>query len=199
MANSTSAFEATRFPVARALAKSLARHWWVVLLRGVIGILFGVAAIAWPLATLLSLVLIWGIYAIADGVLALWAAISGQTASASQRWWLALVGVAGIVAGAAAFLWPGLTAGLFVLLIASWAIAVGVLQIIGAIALRKQIEGEWMMVLSGLLSVAFGVALIAWPAAGALTLVWIIGWAAILIGACYVGLAFRLNKLNKAD
>jgi uncharacterized membrane protein HdeD (DUF308 family) len=95
------------------------------------------------------------------------------------------------------FFWPAMTAVVLLVVIASWAIVIGLLQIWGAIRLRKEIEGEWLLVLSGLLSVAFGVALHARPGAGALAVVWLIGWFAILAGCIYVGLAFRLKKYKQ--
>jgi uncharacterized membrane protein HdeD (DUF308 family) len=133
----------------------------------------------------------WGIYAIADGIIALWAAIASKGGEIAPRWWLAVVGVAGILAGASR---PGMTALVLLMFIASWAIVIGVLQIWGAIRLRKEIEGEWLLGLSGLLSVVFGAIMFARPGAGALAVVWLIGWFAILAGCVYIGLAFRLKK-----
>ena len=97
-----------------------------------------------------------------------------------------------------AFFWPGLTALVLLMFIASWSIIVGVMQIVGAIQLRKEIEGEWLLVLSGLLSIAFGIMLIVQPDAGAVAVVWIIGWYAILAGCIGIGLAFRLKKFKSA-
>ena len=182
-------------PFARvALLRALADNWWLVLLRGIAAIVFGVLAFMWPVLTLLTLTFLWGAYAIADGVFALWAAISGRTGQMTSRLWLAIVGLAGLIAGVLTFAWPGITALVLLMFIAGWAIAVGVFQIWGAIELRKEIEGEWLLILSGLLSVAFGILLFAQPGAGALAVVWIIGWYAILAGCLYVVLAFRLKK-----
>jgi uncharacterized membrane protein HdeD (DUF308 family) len=177
-----------------ALLRALADNWWLLLLRGIAAIAFGALAFMWPGITLLTLIFLWGAYAIADGVLALWAAISGQTGQMGSRLWLAVVGIAGLIAGLLAFVWPGITALVLLMFIAGWAIAIGALQIWGAIELRKEIEGEWLLILSGLLSVAFGVVLFAWPGAGALAVVWLIGWYAILAGCLYIALAFRLKK-----
>jgi uncharacterized membrane protein HdeD (DUF308 family) len=172
---------------------ALAENWWLLLLRGVAAIIFGLLAIFWPGVTLLTLIFLWGAYAFVDGVFSLWAAISGRVAI-TPRWWLAVVGVAGIVAGLMAFAWPGLTAGILLLFIAVWAIVSGVFEIWGAIQLRKEIEGEWWLILAGLLSIAFGVILIAQPGVGALAVVWLIAWYAILLGCTMIGLAFRLRK-----
>jgi uncharacterized membrane protein HdeD (DUF308 family) len=176
-----------------AMLHALAENWWL-LLRGIAAIVFGVLAFFLPGITLLTLTFLWGVYALADGIFALWAAISGRVGEKAPRWWLALVGVSGVLAGLLAFAWPGFTAQVLLLLIASWALVIGVLQIWGAIQLRKEIEGEWLLILSGLLSIAFGVALVFQPAAGALAVVWLIGWFAILEGCHYIALAFRLRK-----
>lgn len=178
--------------------RGLAENWWLLLLRGIAAIGFGVLAFIWPDLTLLTLTYMWGIYAISDGVLALWAAIAGKGGEIAPRWWLAVVGIAGILAGLLAFVWPGMTALVLLMFIASWAIVIGVLQIWGAIRLRKEIEGEWLLGLSGLLSVAFGVIIFAQPGAGALAVVWMIGWFAILAGCVYIALAFQLKKYKRS-
>jgi uncharacterized membrane protein HdeD (DUF308 family) len=177
-----------------AILRAMADNWWLLLLRGIAAIVFGILAFVWPVLTLLTLTLLWGAYAVVDGVFALWAAITGRGAQTSSRIWLAIVGIAGVIAGLLAFAWPGLTALVLLLFIATWAIVIGVMQIWGAIQLRKEIEGEWLLVLSGLLSVAFGVLLLVQPGAGALAVAWLIGWYAILAGCLYVALALRLKK-----
>ena len=178
----------------RALLRALAENWWLLLLRGIATIAFGVLAFIWPGLTLLTLTFLWGAYAIADGVFALWAAVSGKGGEITPRWWLALIGIAGILAGLLAFVWPAITAQVLLVFIASWAILTGALQIWGAIQLRKEIEVEWMLVLSGLLSIALGVALLARPGVGALAVIWLIGSFAILVGCIYVSLALWLKK-----
>ena len=177
-----------------ALLRALADNWWLLLLRGIASVAFGCLAFFWPGLTLLTLTFLWGAYAASDGVFALWAAVSGQGGEMAPRWWLAAVGVAGILAGVLAFVWPGMTALVLLMFVASWAIIIGVLQIWGAIQLRKEMEGEWLLALSGVLAIAFGVILIAQPGAGALALVWTIGWFAVLAGCIYIMLAFRLKK-----
>lgn len=186
----------TGFPLGHALLRSLARNWWLVLLRGFAAVALGVLAFMWPKATLLSLVWLWGVYALVDGVFALGAAVGGGTMA--PRWWLALTGIAGLAAGALAFLWPGATGLVLLTFLAVWAIFTGIMQIIGAIALRKVIEGEWFLVLGGLLSVGFGALLLAQPRIGAVVLAWTIGWFALLFGVAQIALALRLRKLNKA-
>lgn len=177
-----------------ALTHALARNWWLLLLRGIVGVAFGVVALFWPGATLLSLVFLWGAYAIADGAFSLWAAITGRVGENASRWWLAVVGLAGVAAGIIAWVMPGATALALLLLIAAWAIVTGAMQVWGAIRLRKEIEGEWLLGLSGSLSILLGVVLLLQPAAGALAVVWWIGAFAVLMGISYIGLALRLRK-----
>jgi len=178
------------------LLSSLTRNWWLLLLRGIAAIALGVLAFVLPGITLLALTLLWGTYAILDGIFALAAVIAGSGAEPSSRWWLALVGACGILVGIGTFFTPGMTAFVLLMFIASWAIVVGVLQIWGAIQVRKEIENEWLLALSGLLSIAFGVVAIASPGAGAVSVVWLIGWFALLVGCIYIALAFRLKKFN---
>ena len=176
----------------RILLHSLAKNWWLLLLRGIAAVIFGVLAFAWPGLTLLTLILLYGAYAFSDGVIAIIAAIKGNAPGA--RWWLAIVGILGIVVGAVTFMVPGITALILLFTIGGWAVAIGVLQIIGAIRLRHEIDNEWLLVLSGVISVLFGIAVISRPAAGALGLVWLIGTYAVIAGVLYIGLALRLKK-----
>jgi uncharacterized membrane protein HdeD (DUF308 family) len=183
-------------PANPPLVPALARYWWLILLRGLVSILFGVLAFVWPGLTLVTLVLFYGAFMLIDGVLALAHAIMGG--NVGSRWWLALVGVAGIIAGALTFMWPGLTALLLLFFIAGWAIALGVFQIIGAIRLRKEIDNEWTLILSGVISVLFGSILLVAPGAGALGLIWAIGSFAIVFGILMVMAALRLKKHQAA-
>src|SRR5262249_9895057 len=141
-------------PVPGLLLNALAKHWWLLLLRGICAILFGALTFVWPRITLLTLVLLYGSYALADGVLALAAGVLGVAEAVmggapAARWWLALVGLLGIAVGILTFAWPGITALVLLLFIAGWAIATGVLQIVGAIRLRKEIDNEWLLIASG--------------------------------------------------
>ena len=177
---------------APVLLHALAKNWWLLLLRGIAAVLFGVLAFGWPGLTLLTLILLYGAYALVDGAIAIITAITGNAPTA--RWWLAAVGLLGIAVGVFTFLLPGMTALILLLTIGGWAVAIGVLQIIGAIRLRKEIDNEWLLILSGVVSVLFGVAIVAQPGAGAVALVWLIGAYAIIAGVLYIGLAFRLRK-----
>lgn len=175
-----------------AMVHALAKNWWLLLLRGIAAIIFGMLAFAWPGVTLLTLILFYGAFALVDGVLAIIAAITGG--APGPRWWLAIVGLLGIAAGLLTFLMPGLSALVLLFFIAGWAIATGVFQIIGAIQLRKEIDNEWLLLLSGIASVAFGVLLAAQPGAGALTVLWLIGAYAIVFGVLLLMLAFKTRK-----
>jgi uncharacterized membrane protein HdeD (DUF308 family) len=174
------------------MVHALAKNWWLLLLRGIAAIIFGVLAFAWPGLTLLTLILFYGAFALVDGVLAIIAAITGG--APAPRWWLAIIGLLGIAAGLLTFLMPGLSALVLLFFIAGWAIATGVFQIIGAIQLRKEIDNEWLLILSGVISVLFGIGMMLAPGAGALALVWVIGTYAVIIGGVLVVLAFRLKK-----
>src|SRR5712672_1501518 len=190
-----------------AMVHALAKNWWLLLLRGIAAIIFGVLAFAWPGLTLLTLILFYGAFALVDGVLAIIAAITGG--APAPRWWLAIIGLLGIAAGLLTFLMPGLSALVLLFFIAGWAIATGVLQIIGAIQLRKEIDNEWLLILGGVISVLFGVGMMLAPGArtgpwrpgfpvrgswcGALALVWVIGTYAVIVGGLLVALAFRLK------
>jgi uncharacterized membrane protein HdeD (DUF308 family) len=178
------------------LLRTLAENWWLLLLRGVASIAFGVLAFVWPGLSLVALIFLWGAYAIVDGAIALWAAISGKGGEIAPRWWLAIVGLVGLLAGLVAFASPGLTALVLLMFIAGWAIVIGALEIWGAIQLRKEVESEWWLILSGLLSIAFGVFLVARPGPGALALVWVIAAFAILHGCTLIALAFRLKQFR---
>ena len=175
------------------LLQTLGRAWWLVLLRGLAAIVFGVLAWAWPGVTLVTLVLFWGAYALIDGVAAL---VGGwQTKDGGRPMWtVVLVGLVGIAAGIFTFVQPAVTAIALLMLIAVWAIVHGVFEISAAIRLRKEIRNEWLLILSGVLSVAFGVLMILNPGAGALAVLTLIGAFSIAYGALLVVLAFRLRK-----
>jgi uncharacterized membrane protein HdeD (DUF308 family) len=178
------------------LARALGDNWWLLLLRGVVAILFGILAFAWPGLTLLTLVLLWGAFAAADGIFALIASFSGRGSRMAPRWWLILVGLSGVIAGGIAFVRPDVAATALLLLIGVWAIVVGVSQILGGIALRKEIQGEWMLILSGFINILFGGVLIAQPAAGALAIIWVIGLFSILSGVSLIALSFKVKTLK---
>jgi uncharacterized membrane protein HdeD (DUF308 family) len=174
---------------------SLSPNWWVVVLRGLAGMTFGLVTFFAPGISLAALVLVFGAYAFADGVLAIISAIRRERPG--ERWWLLLLeGIAGIAAGVVTLLWPGITALVLLYVIAAWALVTGVLEIAVAIRLRKAIKGEWLLILSGILSVALGVMLVLWPGPGALALVIWIGAYAFVFGALLLALGLRLRSLR---
>lgn len=177
--------------------ETLARYWWAFILRGVVAILFGIAAWVWPGLTLTALIILFGAYALVDGIFAVVAGI--LSARENRRWWTeVLVGVAGIVAGIATWVWPGLTALALLYLIAAWAIASGVFEIAAAIELRRVIDNEWALGIGGALSILFGLLLILFPGSGALGLLWLVGAYAILFGIALIVLGWRLRGLRGA-
>jgi uncharacterized membrane protein HdeD (DUF308 family) len=172
----------------------MARNWGWVMLRGVAAIVFGVLAFVSPGATLFVLAIFWGAWAFADGVLALVTAYRVRD-NGRTHWPMVLIGLLGIAAGVVTFVSPGLTAIALLMFIAAWAIIMGVLQVVVAIRLRKEIEGEWLLALSGIISVIFGALMMARPGAGALAVIYLIGTWSVLFGLLLVTVAFRLKGL----
>jgi uncharacterized membrane protein HdeD (DUF308 family) len=178
------------------MLEQLIRHWWVLMLRGILAILFAVIAFSWPGITLTALVWTWGAYALVDGIFTLLAAV--RAAEQHQRWgMLVLEGICGIAAGIIAFTWTGITALVMVYLVAAWAIVTGIIEVAVAVRLRQMIEGEWLLGQAGVLSVLLGVLLMARPGAGLLAWVWIIGAYALLFGVVLVALSLRLRALGQ--
>lgn len=181
---------------ARTLRQTLADGWLLVLLRGLVAILFGVLTFAWPGITLMVLVLICGGLAFTDGIFALLGATSRSLGS-WRTWWAILSGIAGIAAGLITFLWPGLTALVLLLYIGVWAIAHGVLDIIGAIQLRKEINNEWLLAAGGLLSILFGLVVLLAPRSALVALIFVIGGYAIASGILLIVLSLRLRSFRE--
>lgn len=172
-------------PIARALAS----HWSSLALRGVCALVFGILSFLWPALSLQTLVLIWGVYALIDGGVALLAGFKAKI------WSLAFIGLMGVLAGVYAFVNPAMTALVLLYFIAAWAVVTGVLAIYIAIHLRKELTGEWVLALAGLLSVTFGIMLFARPGAGALAVIFLIASYATAFGVLMLILAFRLKGL----
>jgi uncharacterized membrane protein HdeD (DUF308 family) len=172
------------------LAQLLTRTWWVFLIRGIFAIVFGVLAYFQSGTTLAALVLLFGAYSLADGVLSVFSAIGGRTEI--DHWWLVLLeGLVGIGVGLVTLLVPGVTTIALLFYIAVRSIATGIVQIVAALRIRKEIEGEWLLIAAGLVSVLFGALLLAQPAAGALAVLWLIATFAIALGIVLVLLAFK--------
>jgi uncharacterized membrane protein HdeD (DUF308 family) len=183
--------DAIHAPLGRVLLHALARNWWMLLLRGICALAFGILAFVWPGMTLVTLILFYGAFAFVDGIFALVAAITAG--APAPRWWLAIVGLLGIAAGLATWLYPGLTALVLLYFIAVWAVVTGVMQIAGAIQVRKAIDNEWFLIGVGVLSVLFGVLLILQPGTGALAVLFTIGSFAVLYGMLMIAFALRLR------
>jgi uncharacterized membrane protein HdeD (DUF308 family) len=170
----------------------LLRSWWMLALRGVIALLFGVLALVWPGLTLLWLVALFAAYALLGGAASVIGAVRHR--QSDEKWWLILLlGLVSIGAGVSAILLPGLIALVLVLVMGANALVTGVLDIAVAIRLRKAIRGEWLLILSGIISIVFGVLVFLFPGAGALALVWLISVHAIFTGALLLALAFRVR------
>ena len=180
--------------VASRVLPPLARHWWVFLIRGLVAVAFGLVALFYPTATLFTFILFYAVFSIVDGVFAVVSAIRGAE-GLGPRWWLALVGVLGIVAGVAAYFWPGLTALALLMVIGAWALVYGVVEIVGAIRLRKEIDNEWLLLIHGILAALFGLIVLVRPGAGALALISMIAAFALLSGLLLIFLSLRLRTL----
>ena len=177
------------------LSKLMLSHWWVLLLRGVVAILFGIAAYAWPGMTLVTLLTLFGAFALVDGIFNVFHAFSGR--KEDEHWWVLLLeGLLGIAIGVITFQAPEVTATVLILYIGFWAMATGVLRIILAVRLRKEIEGEWWMALAGLAGIVFGVFMVARPGAGALAVLWLVAIWAIVGGVCLVIFSFKVKALG---
>jgi uncharacterized membrane protein HdeD (DUF308 family) len=181
----------------RMLGRLLVDTWWLVALRGVAAIIFGILAFVWPKATLLTLVWLYGAYVFINGVVELVQAFTGPK-QGRRTGALIFQGIISIIVGLIAFLVPGITALALLLLIAAWAIVSGIFEIVTAVRLRKVISHEWLMIAAGVLSVVFGVVLMLQPAVGALAMIWWIGGFAIVLGILLLSLAFRLRQWRGA-
>jgi uncharacterized membrane protein HdeD (DUF308 family) len=179
------------------IAGTLTRNWWLLALRGLAAVIFGLLAFIWPGATLITLVWLFGAFALVNGILSL--TLAANTPKGYPRFGsLILGGLLGILAGFLTFVMPGITALGLLILIAAWAMVTGILEIIAAIKLRKEITNEWLLALAGLGSLAFGFVLLLQPGAGALVLIlrWI-GAYALVFGILLFILAFRVRRWGK--
>jgi len=177
-------------------ADTLSDNWWAVALRGLAALAFGVLTLMLPGISLAALVLLFGAYALADGVMAVVAAVRHRHA-AEKSWVIVLGGIAGIAAGIITFLIPAITALVLVYVIAARAIVVGAMEVAAAVSLRKVIKGEWLMALGGAASIVFGLLVALFPGLGALAVVVWIGAFAVVIGATLIALGFRLRSWGR--
>lgn len=171
----------------------LSKNWWILAVRGVFALLFGSLCFASPAATLWALILIFGGYALADGIVAFVAAARAGEHTA----WFVVQGLLNLGAAVVAVLWPGMTALALLFVIAGWAIASGIVQILVAFRLRKEMEGEGWVIASGIATVAFGALLFARPGAGALAMIYVIGAYALLFGVVLIGAGLKFRGLGE--
>jgi uncharacterized membrane protein HdeD (DUF308 family) len=176
------------------LIETLKRHWWVPVIRGVVAVLFGIMAFVYPGLTVAVLVLLFGAWILVDGVFRVIGAI-GHRASDKEWGFDLIIGIMGIIIGFLTFHAPRITALALIIYIAAWALMIGATEIALAIKLRREIKGEWFLILMGLLSIVFAVMLLWNPLPGALALVWLIGSYAIVFGMLAIILGFRLRSL----
>jgi uncharacterized membrane protein HdeD (DUF308 family) len=176
--------------------QSVSGPWWSWLLRGIAAVIFGVLAILWPGLTFLVFVAMFAAYALIDGIIHL--AASFRANPGSPRWLLGLHGILGIAVAVLTFVWPGITALALLFLIAAYAIVGGAMRIALAIQLRKVIAGEWLLILSGIMSIIFGVLVYLVPAAGVVGVAFMVGFYAILLGTVMMALSARLRRFQRS-
>ncbi len=171
----------------------LAENWWAFVLRGIFAILFGIGAWSFPGLTVVVLVVLFGFYCLVDGFTSLLLAFEAES-----KGWYVLGGLVSLAAGVLAFMRPGLTAIAVLIVIGLWAIVRGVIEIVTAIQIRKEVEGEWMLAAAGIISVIFGLFVVARPGQGALAVIWLIALFALIFGFLEIGAGFKLRRLKKA-
>jgi len=176
------------------LIEALKRHWWIPVIRGIAAIVFGIIAFVYPGLTIATLVLFFGAWVLIDGIFRIVGAI-GHRASDSDWGWQLVIGLLGIVVGLLTFHAPQITALALVIYIAAWALMIGASEIAAAVKLRREIKGEWFLILMGLASIVFAVLLLWNPVAGAAAVTWLIAWYALVLGVLAIFFGFRLRTL----
>ncbi len=174
-------------------AQAIQRHWWMLALRGLLAIIFGLIAIVFPHIALLAFIYVFGAYALIGGIIAVIVALR-ERGSVGRWGWILFEGILSIIAGLIAFVFPGLTALVWLYIIAAWAIVIGTMEIFAAFAIRPFLSREWPLVLTGILSLVFGFLLIIFPRAGLLSLLWLVGIYAIIFGVLFIIRAFQLRS-----
>lgn len=174
-----------------SMLPTVSGNWWALAVRGVAAVLIGLAALAWPGLTLAVLIILYGAFAVVDGGIAIFAGL--RATGGTRRWLLLAEGVLGLLAGMVALFWPGLAAVVVLYVFSFWAILGGLLRILGAILLRREIDNEWTMALGGALWILLGIVLAVLPGAGLLALAWVIGFLTLAMGVTLVIQAFRVR------
>ena len=177
------------------MIESLKRHWWVPVIRGIAAIIFGVIAFVYPGLTIATLVLFFGAWVLIDGLFRVVGAI-GHRASDPDWGWHIVIGIVGIIVGLLTFHAPRITALALIIYIAAWALMIGATEIAFAIKLRREIKGEWFLILMGLASIVFAILLLWNPIAGAAAVIWLIAWYAVVLGILAIFFGFRLRSLS---
>lgn len=175
------------------MTSTLSRRWWALALRGVVYVTFGLTALLWPGLTFGVLLTLFGIFALVDGVVTI---VGGVRTGRKGEPWVALLleGVVSAAVGVLVFVWPAMSALVLLYVIGAWALLTGILEVVAAVRLRREIEGEWLLVLGGILSIAFGVTVFLWPAGGALAIVWVLGAYAVLFGILLLALSLSMRR-----
>jgi len=169
------------------------RNWWMVALRGLLAIIFGLIALFFPGIALLAFIFVFAAYAIIDGIVAVIVAVRER--GFLSRWgWVLFEGILSILAGILAFAFPGITALVLLYIVAAWAIVTGILEIVAAFVLREYVSREWLLALAGILSVVFGIILFVRPGAGLLAILWLVGIYSIIFGILFIIRAFQLRS-----
>jgi uncharacterized membrane protein HdeD (DUF308 family) len=176
--------------------RTIASHWWLPLIRGLVAIAFGVLAFAFPVATAGAFVILFGAFALVDGLVTVTTALRFSHPHAGGWWWMLAQGFIGILIGVVTFAWPAITALALGILVAAWAISTGILELGAAFRLRTSLPGEILLVVSGLLSIVLGVALAFFPLTALLAWVWLVAAYAIVAGVVLLGLSFRLRAVR---
>jgi uncharacterized membrane protein HdeD (DUF308 family) len=177
------------------MIETLKRHWWVPVIRGIAAIVFGIIAFVYPGITIATLVLFFGAWVLIDGIFRVIGAI-GHRASDPDWGWHIVIGIVGIIVGLLTFHAPQITALALIIYIAAWALMVGATEIAFAIKLRREIKGEWFLILMGLASIVFAILLLWNPIAGAAAVIWLIAWYAVVLGILAIFFGFRLRSLR---
>jgi uncharacterized membrane protein HdeD (DUF308 family) len=177
------------------LIETLKRHWWVPVIRGIAAIVFGIIAFVYPGLTIAMLVLFFGAWVLIDGIFRIIGAF-GHRASDPDWGWQLVIGIVGIIVGLLTFHAPQVTALALIIYIAAWALMIGASEIVLAIKMRREIKGEWFLILMGLASIVFAVLLLWNPIAGAAAVIWLIAWYAVVLGILAIFFGFRLRSLS---
>ncbi|WP_304453146.1 HdeD family acid-resistance protein [Nocardiopsis sp. YSL2] len=184
-----------RYALAGDMLGELSRNWWLVLLRGIAAIVFGVLALIWPGLTLVALAVVFGVYALVDAGALAYAAYRSAPGS---RAGLVVQAVASALIGLIALIWPLVAVAALIFVIGVWAILTGVAEIVTAVRMRAHITSEWLLIFVGALSIVFGLLLWFWPLEGARWIIFVVGVYAIIFGAVLAVAGFRLRGAAEA-